>query len=104
MLVLVCYDVATSTARGARRLRRVARVCEAYGQRVQYSVFECEVDPAQWEEFKSKLSKVLDPKTDSLRFYLLGANWERRVETIGLRKAPGPRDLLLLDGEDGDDG
>ena len=99
MLVLVCYDVETTTEAGPRRLRKVARACTGYGLRVQYSVFECEVDPAQWVQLRSRLVKIIDPATDSLRFYMLGANWDRRVEHLGLQKAPQPRDLLLVDGE-----
>jgi CRISPR-associated protein Cas2 len=97
MLVLVCYDVATTTAAGRKRLRSVARACTGYGQRVQFSVFECEVDPAQWVELKSRLARIIDPLTDSLRFYLLGANWDRRIECLGRLKAPDVHDLFLID-------
>lgn len=85
MLVLVSYDVATSSLLGARRLRRVARICQDYGQRVQYSVFECIVDPAQWTLMRSKLLDVIDDSKDSLRFYFLGANWRNRVEHVGAK-------------------
>jgi len=85
MLVLVSYDVATTDAGGPRRLQRVAKVCRNYGQRVQYSVFECLVDPAQWTVFREKLIKEIDMKSDSLRFYFLGANWKRRVEHVGAK-------------------
>ncbi len=70
---------------GARRLRRVARICQDYGQRVQYSVFECIVDPAQWTLMRSKLLDVIDDSKDSLRFYFLGANWRNRVEHVGAK-------------------
>jgi len=70
---------------GKRRLRRVARACQNYGQRVQYSVFECLVNPAEWAKLKSQLMSEIDPKYDSLRFYHLGANWQRRVEHIGAK-------------------
>ena len=83
MLVLITYDVRTDTPGGQRRLRRIAKDCLDFGQRVQYSVFECEVDPAQWTNLKSRLLKEYDEKEDSLRFYLLGSNWKRRVEHHG---------------------
>lgn len=85
MYILVTYDVATATEGGARRLRRVARVCENFGQRVQNSVFECKVDPAQWISLRGKLEAIIDPKHDSLRYYHLGTNWERRVEHVGAK-------------------
>ena len=87
MLVLVSYDVSTESPGGKRRLRRVARACKDFGQRVQFSVFECEVDPAQWTELKNRLLKEIDTKTDSLRFYYLGSNWRRRVEHAGAKPA-----------------
>ena len=86
MLVLVSYDVATSDKAGQRRLRRVAKQCQDYGQRVQYSVFECVVDPAQWAMLRNGLIEIIDKEEDSLRFYFLGANWRRRVEHIGAKK------------------
>ena len=73
--MLVTYDVATRDAAGRRRLRRVARVCKDFGQRVQYSVFECQVDPAQWTALRARLMDEIDTDVDSLRFYRLGANW-----------------------------
>lgn len=85
MMVLVSYDVATSDSSGQRRLRRVAKICKDHGQRVQYSVFECMVDPAQWTMLRQKLEAVIDPSEDSLRFYFLGANWQKRVEHIGAK-------------------
>lgn len=91
MMVLVSYDVSgVGTAAGARRLRHVAKACKNFGQRVQYSVFECEVDPAVWVKLKDRLLKAIDPEKDSLRFYYLGANWERRIEHVGAKK---PLDL-----------
>ncbi len=86
MFVLVSYDVATGDAEGERRLRRVAKACKDYGQRVQYSVFECIVDPAQWTYLKQRLINEIDPGKDSLRFYYLGSNWRRRVEHIGAKE------------------
>lgn len=96
MLVLVTYDVSTETEGGRRRLRRVARVCESYGQRVQLSVFECLVDPAQWVRLRSRLLDEIDPEHDSLRFYFLGANWRRRVEHIGAKAAYDPEGPLVV--------
>lgn len=87
MLVLVSYDVATAVPGGQRRLHRVARACLNYGQRVQYSVFECIVDPAQWAILRQKLIDEIDPKEDSLRFYFLGSNWKHRVEHVGAKKS-----------------
>ena len=86
MLVLVSYDVATKDPGGSRRLNRVAKACRDYGQRVQYSVFECIVDPAQWAVLKQRLIDEIDEEKDSLRFYYLGANWRHRVEHIGAKE------------------
>jgi CRISPR-associated protein Cas2 len=88
MLVLVTYDVSLVQPGGARRLRRVAKACQDYGQRVQFSVFEIEVDPAQWTALKGKLEGLIDRKLDSLRYYYLGSNWRRRVEHVGAKAAP----------------
>lgn len=90
MVVLVTYDVNTEDAAGRRRLRRIAKTCQNYGQRVQFSVFECMVDPAQWASLRSKLVNIMNPEKDSLRFYYLGSNWKNRVEHEGIRE---PRDL-----------
>lgn len=85
MFVLVSYDVSTVDKAGQNRLRRVAKICLDYGQRVQNSVFECIVDPAQWTEMKARLEEIIEPQTDSLRFYFLGSSWKRRVEHIGAK-------------------
>jgi CRISPR-associated protein Cas2 len=85
MLVLVTYDVSVVHPGGARRLRRVAKACQDYGQRVQFSVFEIEVDPAQWTALKAKLERLIDREQDSLRYYYLGSNWRRRVEHVGAK-------------------
>ena len=95
MMVLVTYDVNTEDAVGRRRLRRVARYCENYGQRVQNSVFECWVDPAQWASLRGSLTEVVDPETDSLRFYFLGDNWQRRVEHHGAKPSFDPQGPLI---------
>ena len=86
MLVLVSYDVSTTDPGGPKRLHRVAKVCQNYGQRVQYSVFECLVDPAQWAVLKQRLIDLINQELDSLRFYYLGSNWRRRVEHVGAKK------------------
>jgi CRISPR-associated protein Cas2 len=96
MLVLVTYDVATSEGNGAARLRRVARACLDFGQRVQYSVFEIEVDPAQWTRLKARLERLIDPQTDSLRYYYLGSNWQRKVEHIGAKPAADLGGTLIV--------
>lgn len=85
MIVLVSYDVATRTEGGERRLRRVARVCLDYGQRVQNSVFELEVDPAQWEAARNRLLQEIDRDADSLRFYFLGKRGRERIEHVGAK-------------------
>lgn len=87
MFVLVSYDVSTSSKEGRRRLRRVARACLDYGQRVQNSVFECQVDPERWTRLRLRLMEEYDPAEDSLRFYFLGNNWRSRVEHHGTKPA-----------------
>ena len=85
MFVLVTYDVNTEDAGGRRRLRNIAKICQNWGQRVQYSVFECIVDPAQWAALRARLTETMNPEKDSLRFYYLGANWKHRVEHVGAK-------------------
>lgn len=96
MFVLVSYDVAVSEPGGARRLRRVAKACKDYGQRVQFSVFECIVEPAQWEVLKARLIREIEPESDSLRFYYLGSNWERRVEHVGAKEGIDQEGPLIV--------
>jgi CRISPR-associated protein Cas2 len=96
MLVVVAYDVNTETEQGKRRLRRVARVCEGRGQRVQKSVFECLVDNAQWVRLRGNLIKEISTVDDSLRFYFLGDNWKQRVEHVGANAGYDPQGLLLV--------
>lgn len=96
MLVLVTYDVSTVTRGGQNRLKAIAGACEGFGMRVQNSVFECDVDPAQWVRLKTLLLKIMSPKTDSLRFYFLGANWDRRIEHHGVQKSPDMSGLLMI--------
>ena len=95
MFVLVSYDVDTHNPDGERRLRRVSKVCKDFGQRVQYSVFECLVDPAQWVVFRDRLISVIDEEKDSLRFYYLGSNWRRRVEHIGAKPSIDQEGTLI---------
>lgn len=83
MLMLVAYDVNTEDSAGAKRLRKVAKACVDKGQRVQNSVFECWVDAAEYALLKHKLSQIIDPQKDSLRFYNLGNNYSGRIETLG---------------------
>jgi CRISPR-associated protein Cas2 len=96
MFVLVSYDVSTTDPKGPRRLNRVAKTCKDYGQRVQYSVFECIVDPAQWAVLKQRLIDQIDQEYDSLRFYYLGSNWRRRVEHIGAKKTIDQEGPLIV--------
>lgn len=95
MLVLITYDVATTTAAGRRRLRRVARACQDFGVRVQLSVFECQVDPAQWAGLRARLIGEIDPASDSLRFYVLGSG-AQRIEHIGAKPPIDPDAPLIL--------
>ena len=95
MFVLVSYDVSTMDKAGRKRLRRVAKICKNFGQRVQFSVFECIVDPSQWEVMRQQLIDEIDPETDSLRFYFLGSNWQRRVEHVGAKPGIDMEGLLI---------
>lgn len=97
MMVLITYDVNVTTYAGKSRLRKVAKQCQNYGQRVQNSVFECLVDPTQFAELKHRLECTINPKTDSLRYYFLGSNWKRRVEHFGAKEAYDPEGVLLID-------
>lgn len=96
MYVLVTYDVATTTPKGKTRLRKVAKTCLDYGQRVQNSVFECKVDPAQLTALKGRLLELMNPETDSIRFYHLGTNWERKVEHHGTKAGYNIEGPLIL--------
>ncbi len=97
MMVLVSYDVSTVDKAGQRRLRRVSKQCSDLGQRVQNSVFECEIDPAQWTMLKSRLEEIIDPAYDSLRYYFLGSHWQRKVEHVGAKPTPDlRRDPLIV--------
>jgi CRISPR-associated protein Cas2 len=96
MMVLVTYDVKTSEPGGTGRLRRVAKACRDYGQRVQFSVFEIEVEPAQWAALRHQLERLIDATKDSLRFYHLGANWQRRVDHVGAKPAADLGGTLIV--------
>jgi CRISPR-associated protein Cas2 len=96
MFVIVSYDVATSDDGGQRRLRRISRACQDYGQRVQYSVFECIVDPAQWTKLKDRLISEIDQNKDSLRFYYLGSNWKHKVEHVGAKASIDQEGPLIV--------
>ncbi len=87
MYILITYDVVTEDKAGQRRLRRVARACENIAQRVQNSVFECEVSPAQLVDIRSELLKIIDPDSDSLRIYHMGSNWHHKIEQLGKEKS-----------------
>ena len=96
MMVLVSYDVSTIDRRGRTRLRKVAKACLDYGQRVQNSVFECNVDPTQWAMLKQRLEELYNSEQDSLRFYYLGSNWQRRVEHLGAKEVPNLENPLVI--------
>lgn len=96
MMVVVSYDVSTIDAEGRKRLRKVAEVCLNYGLRVQNSVFECNIDWAHWESFKSKLLGIYSADEDRLRFYFLGSNWKRRVEHHGKGEIKDMDDPLIV--------
>lgn len=96
MLVLITYDVNTETKDGKSRLRKVAKVCTNYGQRVQMSVFECVLDNTQALMVKAKLKEIIDPNKDSLRFYYLGNNYKNKVEHIGAKPVQSIEDTLIF--------
>lgn len=96
MMVLVTYDVNTETPAGRKRLRKVAKQCENYGQRVQNSVFECLIDTAQLKQLKHLLTELIDPEKDSLRFYYLGNKWRKRVEHIGAKESIDMEGQLIV--------
>lgn len=96
MVVLVTYDIRTLDRAGQRRLRKVAKACESYGQRVQFSVFECDVTPALWVTLKTKLMGIFEPEEDSLRFYFLGEDDVRKAEHHGIKAAVDFKAPLIL--------
>ena len=96
MMVLVTYDISSEDASFAKRLRHVAKHCLNYGQRVQYSVFEIEVNPAQWTRLRATLEDIIDHSVDSLRYYYLGKNWQNKVEHVGAKPVLDLNDVLLF--------
>ena len=96
MLVVITYDVNTEDAAGRRRLRRIAKECVNYGQRVQNSVFECLLDAAQNRVLQAKLCSIMDEEKDSLRFYYLGNNYEKKIEHFGCKTGYDPQDTLMI--------
>ncbi|MHC1781276.1 MAG: CRISPR-associated endonuclease Cas2 [Anaerolineaceae bacterium] len=95
MMVLITYDVNTESAAGRKRLRKVAKECMNYGQRVQNSVFECLIDPAQFRQMQANLENLIDLETDSLRYYFLGDDWQRRVAHVGAKESINLEGTLL---------
>ena len=96
MMVLISYDVSTTDAAGRKRLRKVAKQCQNYGQRVQNSVFEIDTDYVTFLKVKDALLKLIDQEQDSLRFYYLGNNWERRIEHFGAKESYNPEGVIIL--------
>lgn len=96
MQLLVTYDVSTTSEKGQRRLRKISKVCLDYGQRVQNSVFECQIDPTQFVVFKKRLLDIICEEEDSLRFYNLGKEWDQRVEHYGIKKSWNPNSPLII--------
>ena len=97
MLVLITYDVSVISDGGQKRLRKIAKTCLDYGMRVQNSVFECEITPAQFVTLKNELLEIFDPQEDSLRFYFLGKKGRQKVEHVGAKPVADPlRDSLIL--------
>lgn len=96
MLVLITYDVNTEDKAGRTRLRKVAKVCVNYGQRVQNSVFECLLDPVQKRLVTKQLQDIMNPEKDSLRLYNLGNSYETRIEHYGAKETYAPEDVLML--------
>lgn len=96
MMVLISYDVSTTTAEGRTRLRRVAKECQNHAQRVQASVFEADLDWATFTQLKANLTAIINTDQDSLRFYYLGNNWHKRIEHIGAEPAYDPEGVIIL--------
>ena len=96
MLVLITYDVNTEDAAGRKRLRQIAKQCVNYGQRVQCSVFECLLDPAQCRLLQAKLLSIMDLERDSLRFYYLGKRYEHKIQHFGYRQTYLPEEPMIL--------
>lgn len=95
MMVLITYDVNTETLAGQKRLRKVAKACQDYGQRVQNSVFECIIDPARLKELQARLETLINKEKDSIRYYYLGNEWRKRVEHVGAKASLDMEGTLL---------
>ena len=96
MLILITYDVDTTTKAGEKRLRKVAKDCVNYGQRVQNSVFECLLTEAQFVSLKATLTSIINDSSDSIRFYFLGNNWQRKIEQVGRKTSYDPTETLII--------
>ncbi len=96
MMVVVSYDISTKKPEDQRRLKKVADLCLNYGVRVQYSVFECILEPWQWEILRNKLLSIYNPKQDNLRFYHLGSNWQKRLESYGVKRNFNLDETIIL--------
>lgn len=96
MMVLISYDVSTLDSEGKKRLRKVAKECQNHAQRVQNSVFEADLDYSTFMKLKSRLEKLIDKDSDSLRFYYLGNNWEKRIEHIGAKQTYNPEGVIII--------
>jgi CRISPR-associated protein Cas2 len=96
MLVLITYDVSTLTSAGVKRLSKIAKICTNYGQRVQNSVFECIVDTVQFAMIKKQIADVMDCQTDSVRYYVLGDNYKKKIEHYGLQKSFDVEGTLII--------
>lgn len=96
MMVVITYDVETQTPAGRKRLRLVAKECQNYGIRVQNSVFECVLDNSQFIRLRSILSNLINPDKDTIRFYFMGNNWDRHIETIGITRGINPTSVIIV--------
>lgn len=96
MLVLIAYDVNTETSSGRKRLQKVAKICINWGQRVQNSVFECQVDASQYAQLKDSLAQIIDSKKDSIRFYNLGNHYHSRIEHMGTHPGYDAKGILMV--------
>ena len=96
MMIIVSYDISVLDKNGAKRLRQVAKLCQNYGQRVQNSVFEIDVDYGIFLKVKDRLLKIIDENSDSLRFYYLGKNWQRRIEHFGAKQTYDPEGVIII--------
>ena len=96
MMVLISYDVSTTSKEGRNRLRKVAKECQNHAQRVQNSVFEADLDYSTFLKLKDRLLQIIDEKEDSLRFYYLGNKWEKRIEHFGVKETYNPEGVIII--------